>query len=43
MEEKATDLLLNSEPAFYFDWKGIAIGLLITAIMSWGFWHSLEI
>ena len=40
MEEKPIDLLLNSEPSFYLDWKGVVLGLLITAIISWGFWRD---
>ena len=40
MEEKRLDLLLNSEPDFYIDWQGVVLGLLITAIIGWGFWQD---
>jgi|GEM_PF-2510993 len=36
MEELPIDLILNSEPAFYLDWKGAAIGLALFVVITWG-------
>jgi len=40
MDDLPIDLLLSAEPAFYLDWRGVLLGLLILAIISWGFWQD---
>jgi len=40
MEEQAIDFILNSEPAFYLDWKGAVFGLVLLAVILSGFWQD---
>lgn len=40
MEEIPIDLILSSEPGFYLDEKGVVLGILLIAIISWGLWHD---
>jgi len=40
MEQQAIDLIYNSEPAFYLDWKGAILGLVLLAVILSGLWQD---
>lgn len=40
MKEPPVDLILNSESSFYLDWMGVALAIVLTAAIAWGFWQD---
>lgn len=41
-EESLTDLLWNNEPAFYMNWHGWMLLILIGAFFAWGIWQDIH-